>query len=115
MGVNFYNIWGIGVFIDWGDSSWVVERGCTDVMLVRGVFWLSSGGFSSGSAGQVVSLVDRQWRTNFYNIWDNSVFIGRGDSSWVVECDCTEVLLVRGVIWLSGSHFIHLWKCTQIE
>ena len=112
---NFYNIGGNGVFIQGGDISWVVEYDSTEVLLVRSVFWLSIGGFSSGGAGQVVSLGDMQCIANFYNTWGNGVFIDWGDIPWVVEWDRNNILLVRSVFWLSGSHFIDLWKCTQIE
>ena len=102
---NFYNIWVNGVFIRRGDSSWVLSCDSTEFLLVRSVFWLSTGGFSSHGTGQVVSLGNRKCMTNFFNVWYNGVFIGWGYISWVVECDRTEVLFMRSVFWLSIGGF----------
>ena len=50
-------------------------------------------------------VVDTQWVANFYNIADIGVFIGWGDSPWVVECDNDEIFLVTSGFWLGGGGF----------
>ena len=77
----FYNIWCNGVFIQRGDSSCILECDNTEVLFTRSVIWLSISGFSSGGAGQVVSLGNRKCMTNFFIIWCNGVFIRLGDRS----------------------------------
>ena len=102
---NFYNIADIGVFIRRGGSSWVFECENDEVLLVTSDFWLSTGGFSSGGAGQVGSLGNRDVSSSFYNMGGIGVFIDWNDSPWVVECETDEVLLVRSWFWLSTGGF----------
>ena len=99
----FYNIWCNGVFIQRGDSSCILECDNTEVLFTRSVIWLSISGFSSGGAGQVVSLGNRDGMANFYNIGGIGIFIGWGDSPWVLIYETDEDLLVRSWFWLSGA------------
>ena len=98
---NYMNMGGILIFIGWACNPWDVER-IIDETLGKSIdFWLSTGGFISGGAGQVGSVGSQDATPNYMNMGGILIFIEWTCSNWGVEWIIDQTLGKSRWFWLS--------------